>query len=313
MRSFTHFYILLAGLCLSCGTVAQKNAMDSWNYPYPVKYHDGNDGVRIAYVDEGRGDKTLVFVHGLGSNLQAWKKNIAGLRKEFRCIALDLPGYGKSGKADFSYTMEFFAGAIDDFIRGLGLERVVLVGHSMGGQISMTLALQRPDYLQEMILAAPAGLESFSATDREFFTTYVRPEILLATPEAQIERNFAVNFFAMPPDARFMVDDRLAMREDAAAYAQYCAMIPRCVVGMLDAPVADRLGEITTPTLIIFGENDQLIPNKILHPTLTVAAVAEVGQAGIPQARLAYLPESGHFVQWEQAEQFNGLLRDFIR
>jgi pimeloyl-ACP methyl ester carboxylesterase len=190
---------------------------------------------------------------------------------------------------------------------------VVLVGHSMGGQISMTLALQRPDYLQKMVLAAPAGLESFSDTDRKFFSTYVRPEILLATPEEQIKRNFAINFYDLPDDAQFMIEDRLAMREDSVAYAQYCAMIPRCVMGMLDAPVADQLGEITTPTLIIFGENDQLIPNKILHPALTLKAVAEIGKTGIPGAELSYLPASGHFVQWEKSDRFNTLLAEFIQ
>ncbi|MTB53435.1 alpha/beta fold hydrolase [Lewinella sp. W8] len=287
--------------------------MDSWQYPFPVHYHDVNDSLRLAYVDEGKGERTLVFVHGLGSNLQAWKKNVAALRKDYRCIALDLPGYGKSGKGEFPYSMDFFAESLDALIRGLELEKVTLVGHSMGGQIAMTLALQRPDYLEKMVLAAPAGLESFSETDRTFFATYVRPEILMATPEAQIKKNFAVNFFDMPEDAQFMIQDRLALREDSAAYAAYCAMIPRCVMGMLDAPVANRLGAIEVPTLILFGENDQLIPNKILHPTLTVATVAEVGEKGIPGAQLSFLPESGHFVQWEKSDRFNTYLRQFIQ
>lgn len=299
-------------LLTSCATAQNTTAVTTWNYPFDVHYADVSDSIRLAYVDEGAGPETLVFIHGLGSNLQAWQKTIAGLRQHYRCIALDLPGYGKSSKGDYSFGMAFFANQVAALIEKLGLEKVTVVGHSMGGQVAITLALQQPVYLQRLVLAASAGLETFSAENRVFFATYVRPEIIRATTVPQIEANFALNFHEMPEDARFMVEDRLAMREDTQAYRYYSEMIPRCVMGMLDEPVAGRLDELDLPILLVFGRQDQLIPNKFLHPDLTVDAVAKAGERALSHAKLLFLEPAGHFVQWDQAAAFNKAVRSFI-
>ncbi|TXF89146.1 alpha/beta hydrolase [Neolewinella aurantiaca] len=310
LQYLTLFPIIL--LLTSCATAQNPATVTTWNYPFNVHYAEVNDSVRLAYVDEGTGPETLLFLHGLGSNLQAWQKTIAGLSNDYRCIALDLPGYGKSSQGDYAFGMSFFANQVAAFIESLGLKEVTLVGHSMGGQVAITLALQQPKYLKQLVLAAPAGLETFSAENRVFFATYVQPHIVRAATEAQIEANFAMNFYDMPEDARFMVEDRLEMREDSQAYHYYSEMIPRCVLGMLDEPVADRLAALDLPTLLIFGYEDQLIPNKLLHPELSVEAVGEFGQQSIQGSKLVFLNEAGHFVQWDQAQAFNNEVRAFI-
>lgn len=313
MRFLLYPLLLLTTLfSATCSSTKKTTDVTTWKYPFDVQYADVNDSTRLAYVDEGSGPETLVFIHGLGSNLQAWQKTIAGLRNDYRCIALDLPGYGRSSQNNYPFGMAFFADQVVALIEELALEKVTLVGHSMGGQVAITLALQKPEYLQRLILAAPAGLEKFSAENRAFFATYVQPRIIRATPESQIEANFRLNFFDMPEDARFMVEDRLEMREDTLAYRYYSEMIPRCVLGMIDEPVADRLPELEVATLLIFGRQDKLIPNKLLHPELTVELVAESGQQAIKGAKLLFLEEAGHFVQWDQSMDFNKAIRAFI-
>jgi pimeloyl-ACP methyl ester carboxylesterase len=281
--------------------------------PFTLHYADVNDSTRLAYVDEGSGPETLVFVHGLGSNHKAWNKVIDRLRKHYRCIALDLPGYGASSKDDYPFGMGFFAGQVGALIEKLGLEEVTLLGHSMGGQVAITLALRQPAYLERMVLVAPAGLETFSAENRTFFATYVTPASIRETTVPRIEANFALNFYEMPDDARFMVDDRLAMRADTQAYAYYSEMISRNVLGMLDEPVADRLKEIEVPTLIVFGRQDKLIPNQILHLDQTVETVAAFGEREIENAELLLLDKAGHFVQWDRAAAFSEAVRAFVR
>lgn len=313
MRFLFYFLLMLTSLfCATCSTTQNTTAVTTWKYPFDVHYANVNDSTRLAYVDEGRGPETLVFIHGLGSNLQAWQKTIADLRNDYRCIALDLPGYGKSSQHDYPFGMAFFAGQVDALINELKLKKVTLVGHSMGGQVAIMLALQQPAYLERLILAAPAGLERFSAENRAFFATYVQPQIIRATPEPQIEANFKMNFFEMREDARFMVEDRLEMRNDTQAYRFYSEMIPRCVLGMIDEPVADRLPELDVRTLMIFGRQDRLIPNKLLHPELAVEQVAQSGQQAIPGARLLLIDKAGHFVQWDQSADFNKAVRSFI-
>lgn len=304
-------FLSLAG----CGTYAQTSAyMDSLHYPFSTKTIDLSDSVSIAYIDEGEGSETLLFIHGLGSYLPAWRKNIKELRKHYRCIALDLPGYGKSSRGAYPYDMSFFADQVHQFLRKLSLKKPVVVGHSMGGQIALTLALQHPDQVDRLVLVAPAGFETFTDQERTWFQQVYTPAVVRATPPAQIERNFALNFYegVFPEDAHFMFEDRLRMRADTALYDDYCQMIPQCVQGMLQEPVFDQLSDIKLPTLILYGRGDLLIPNTLLHTDLTTEEVAQAGHQQLPDSQLQLLDACGHFVQWECSEAVNAAIKSFI-
>lgn len=268
-------------------------------------------GIKLAFTDEGSGETALVFLHGLGSNHKAWRKNTAVLSQHFRCLALDLPGYGASGKGDFAYDMTFFAKAIGEFADALHLKKAILVGHSMGSQVALHCALQDGSRWQKLVLLAPAGFETFTEQERAWFQLVYTPEVLKATAPEQIRKNFQVNFFHFPEDAEFMIDDRMALRA-SADYDPYCRMIPQCVQGMLHEPVFDRLTEIKLPVLVLYGENDYLIPNQILHKGLTTKQVALGGQSKLPDSQLKMIPEAGHFVQWEAADSVNREILNFL-
>ncbi len=304
------FMLIYLSFSLSGQDLTSKDSsMESWKYSYPVKKVTLSDSLQVAYVDEGQGP-VLLFVHGLGSNLQAWYKNLDSLQLTHRCIALDLPGYGKSDEGKQPYSMHFFAETLRAFITQLALEEVTLIGHSMGGQIAMHTVLNNQDEITRLVLVAPAGFETFSVEQQQWFATYVTPMVVKATPDAQIVRNFEMNFHDMPEDAHFMIDDRMELKA-SPAYEAYCEMIPQCVNAMLTEPVFDRLPEIQLPTLVIFGENDALIPNRFLHPGLSVEEVAEAGVQQFSQAQLVILPAAGHFVQWEQSLELNKLIAVF--
>ncbi|MBK8968234.1 MAG: alpha/beta fold hydrolase [Lewinellaceae bacterium] len=280
-------------------------------YPADTKTVTLPSGIDMAYLDRGEGPYTLVFIHGLGANLKAWQKNVDSLSAHYRCIALDLPGYGKSGKGDYPYGMAFFAGAVRSFCETLDLQNVVLVGHSMGGQVALTMALADTSRLAKLVLIAPAGIETFSAAEAGWLKTVYTSAVIQNTPPEQIRKNFLLNFYQWPEDAEFMYEDRLFLRE-TEEYQAWCAMLPKCVAGMLDEPVFDKLEQVTLPSLIFFGENDALIPNTFLHKNQTTVQIAEQAQAKIPGSRLRQIPECGHFVQWEQAEKTNRAIRDFL-
>ncbi len=278
----------------------------------PDKYVKLSGGIEIAYTEQGEGDQTLLFVHGLGSNKKSWQKNIAALSAHYRCIALDLPGYEASSKGDYPFSMHFFAETIAEFISQLKLQKVTLIGHSMGAQVSVTLALMKPGLIEKLILIAPAGFETFSDTEKAWFKAVYTPAVVKATSVEQIRKNFEINFFSFPEDAAFMIEDRLKLREMPEAYEYYCNMIPQNVMAMLNEPIFERLSEIKIPVLIIFGANDQLIPNQLLHKGLTVFEVARKGHFKIDNSKLAFLPNAGHFVQWDQAEAANQTIRAFL-
>lgn len=293
---------------------AQTPAMSADHYPYPTKKIHLADGVEVSYIDEGSGAVTLLLIHGLGSYLPAWKKTVEALKNDFRCVALDLPGFGRSPQVEDHYSMSFYAEVIRNLIAELELDRVVLAGHSMGGQIALTTVLDTDTPVEKLILLAPAGFETFSEEKKAWFRQYVTPEILAALPDEQIERNFAVNFYGnrLPADAGFMYEDRLKLKADKDRYEAYCRLIPGCVQGMLEEPVFERLPQVDIPVLVLYGEDDLLIPNRLLHPGLTVQTVAHTGTEQLPNARLEMIPKAGHFLYWDQPERVHEYVREFI-
>jgi pimeloyl-ACP methyl ester carboxylesterase len=182
----------------------------------------------------------------------------------------------------------------------------------MGGQIAIHLALMPDVALSQLILIAPAGFETFTIQDKLWINNMFRPDLLKSITYEQLVKNFDINFYRFPEDARFMISDRLRMQESNILFDQYCAMIPSCVRGMLDQPVFHRLNEIRQPVLILFGENDQLIPIRHLHPGWSPSTVAQAGAAQLRHSQLVLFQACGHFVPWEQSEKANSEIQRFV-
>jgi len=288
-----------------------KNMRTDLKYPYEIKYAPVNDDIELAYVDEGEGEHTIVFIHGLGSYLPAWKKNIEVLKNDYRCIAVDLPGYGKSTKNPHSGMMTFYADVMAQFLDYLEIDKAVFAGHSMGGQISMVMALEHPGKVEKLVLVSPAGFERFTEGQKDWFRDVMTLKGVKLTTVDAIETNLAYNFYNLPDDAQFMITDRIAMRH-ADDFDNYCYDVVRSVHGMVDQPVIDKLDQIKQPVLILFGENDNLIPNRYLNPGKTYD-VAIVGDEKIPDSKLVMVPKCGHFLQFEKPEVLNSEIKAFVR
>ncbi len=287
-----------------------KMEFDDLKYPFPVKTIQLKDA-NIAYVDEGTGDNTIIFIHGLGSYLRAWDKNIPELSKKYRCIAIDLPGYGKSSKEIHPGSMEFYADVVAQLINKLELKNVTLAGHSMGGQISMVFALKYPTLVKNLVLVDPAGFETFNEGEKQWFRDVMTVNAVKLTPVQAIRSNLILNFYDMPDDAEFMVTDRIALR-DAKEFEKYCYAVAKSVHGMVDQPVINLIDRIIQPTLIVFGENDNLIPNPYLHGGKT-EDIAKIGNEKIKGSKLVIIPECGHFAQYEKYNEFNNAVLEFLK
>ncbi len=318
MKKHIHTILIIAlALSLSnCSTpykaVPKLGKMDEMQYKHEVKkVFLPKSGYSIAYTDEGKGEKTIIFIHGLGSYLQAWKKNVEALKTNYRCISIDLPGYGKSSKEPHSGQMTFYASIIDEISQELKLGQVYLAGHSMGGQIAITTVLKYPSLVKGLILVDPAGFEPFHKGQKQWFRNVMTVDgVRLTTPEA-IQNNLASNFYRLPDDADFMITDRLAMRS-AVDFEAYCYAVVQSVHGMVDNPVMDYLQDINVPTLIFFGENDNLIPNRFLNPGKTVD-IAKRGANKIKGSKLVMVPKCGHFMMFEKADVFNNEVISFLK
>jgi pimeloyl-ACP methyl ester carboxylesterase len=285
---------------------------DDLQYQYTESYIEVGEKVKTAYIDTKRGAETLVFIHGLGSYLPAWYPQIEGLRRHYRCIALDLPGYGKSAKGNFQIGMAWYASIVAQLIQILDLHHVHVVGHSMGGQIALHLTHRFPELVDRLILLAPAGFEQFNPIEARWCSTAATAYAVKRYTAEEIRKNLASNFFHFPKEAQFMVRDRLAMRA-APDYAQYCQSVAQSIVSMVREPVFDFLPQIEHSTLIFYGYNDRLIPNPVLHPTLSTLQVAKAGSQALPNSQLIMLYNCGHFVPYERPETVNEQIRLFLQ
>ena len=280
-------------------------------YEYKVDHVDLLDGQKMAYVQSGTGDRTLILIHGLATYIPAWYPTIESLDDSFSMIAVDLPGYGKSDKDVQTVSMSYYADAILQLIEKLQVSNPTLVGHSMGAQVAITAALKKPNLFQELILLAPAGFETFNDQQKAILGNLYTEQIVAGATDEQIRASWALNFYEMPSSVEFMIEDRIQVKK-ASDFNDYCKTIVGGVKAMLDAPVFDKLKLLKPKTLVIYGENDNLIPNKYINPQLNTKLVAENGAAQIENNTLVFIPECGHFISYDQPQLLSKEILKFL-
>jgi pimeloyl-ACP methyl ester carboxylesterase len=282
-------------------------------YNLPVKHLLVAEKVKMAYIEKGKGT-TILFIHGLGGNLSHWQKNFQTLSNSFNCIAVDLPGYGHSDKS-FSTNkdqLQFYADVLLTFVRKKNLKKLVLAGHSMGGQIAAIIALQNPQLISKLILLAPAGLETFTETEAKIMMNVTPASVFEKQEEAVIRNSYKQNFHQQPADAEMLIQDRLGLK-NCSDFKQYTEAVSNSIKGMLGHPISKDLSKLSQPVLILFGENDALIPNKILHPNLKREDILNQISREIKKNKIVSIPGAGHLLQFEKPEDINKEIKIFLQ
>ncbi len=301
--------IILLSLMLLFDVQAQKTCLP--NYELPVKTIQLAFG-KLAYIEKGKG-KTILFIHGLGGNLSHWEKSVKELSATYQCIAIDLPGYGYSDKqmdTKGKDQLQFYADVIGEFLQKKKIKKVILTGHSMGGQIAIITSLQNKK-VKKLVLAAPAGLETFTEKEAQLLIASTPPAAFEKQDEPVISNNFKLNFYQQPADAEQLIQDRLRMKT-CADFNLYCTAVSNGVKGMLAHPVKELLKMINIPVLILFGANDALIPNRYLHPGLTTESVMKEAAALISNSKVEIVQQSGHMFQFEKNKEVNNIIQQFL-
>lgn len=282
---------------------------DDFDYGFATKKVQVRN-LQVAMIDEGQSDQVLVLIHGLGSYAKGWTRNIPELAKHYRVIAVDLPGYGKSDKGFYPYTLPFYAQALTELLDALKIDKATFVGHSMGGQIAMVTSLLYPERVDKLVLVSPAGFEKFTDGEGAWMKKAMSPEFVHDTAIRNIDTNLKANFYKLPPEAEFMITERIQMR-GAKDFDAYCYAVSKNVAAMIDYPMWDKLTRVKHETLIFFGDKDNLIPNSALHGGST-EAIAQIGASQIPHNKLIMVPDCGHFVQFERPNVVNPAIVEFV-
>lgn len=272
-----------------------------------------SNGEQMFYYKVGQGGSNILLIHGLGSDKKAWLNILPMLTEDHTLYAIDLPKYLDTDSTA-GIGMKKYAEDLLLFMNEIRIDKMVVCGHSMGGQVAMHFALAYPDRIQKLILLAPAGLETFNNKERAWFETYITKDVLKNQSKEQIKKNFDINFHGdtIPESASFMLKERLDLKLDSLRYGRYIDYIITCIHSMLNEPVHQELSKINTPTLVVFGKEDKLIPNAILHSTLDVEDI--IIQANlIPNSTSIILDRAGHFVQWDLNQLLSDKIKQFIK
>jgi len=277
--------------------------------PAEVSYVD-LDGVRIAMIDEGAG-RPVVLLHGLSSYMGYWEHQIPELSNDHRVLALDLPGFGMSSRPDASYTPPWFASLVVDWMDDVGLESAVFVGHSMGGQVALTLALEHPDRVDALVLAAPAGFETFTPGAADWMKSWWTESRAMHSGEEDIRATMTTMVFNRHDEGvERLIEERVRLGRHPD-FGGTSVAVSRSIAGMLDHPVTDRLGEVDVPTLIVFGTDDRMIPNPVFTGGRT-STIARRGHEAIAGSDLVLINGAGHTVHHDAPTEFNQAVTRFL-
>jgi pimeloyl-ACP methyl ester carboxylesterase len=280
-------------------------------YDLPVQKIRLSNNIDIAYVEAGKG-KSVLFIHGLGGNLSHFTKNVRELSSNYKVIAIDLPGYGHSVQSiSGDDPLQLYADVIAEFIKKKKLKKLTIAGHSMGGQIAMIAALSHPKKIKKLILLAPAGLETFTTSEAELLINATQPEVFEKQEEVVIRYNFQQNFYQLPEDAEILIYDRLRLK-NCPHFKSYTQTVSNGVKGMLRHPVKDKMNLVKQPVLLLFGEKDALIPNKLLHPGLTQKQLIEDAEKSFKKIKTIQIKEAGHLLQYEKWQEINTAIKQFL-
>jgi pimeloyl-ACP methyl ester carboxylesterase len=294
-------------------TVSRKPIADLLTeYAFPVKKINVKRTI-IAYVDVGpvESKQVLVFLHGLNGYIPIWNKTIEELSKDYRCIAVDLPGFGRSEKGELPINIFYYADLLIKFLDAMRVKEAVLVGHSMGGQIAMNMAMRHAQRFKKLVLVAPTGIEPFSAQERQAFYDNVKIATTKDKSDDILRSDFVRLFNKVPQDAEFMLKDRLFMRR-ASDYDSHCHAIARSMIGMVELPTWEMLEGVRQPTLLVFGKNDKLIPNQFFHVMQKPQDIGELGKSRMNKATLQMIDKCGHLPQWEHPDAVNIAIIEFL-
>jgi pimeloyl-ACP methyl ester carboxylesterase len=247
------------------------------------------DGVNLHYEEAGAGDPSLLFVHGWTCNLTHWRAQVEHFSARHRVVAVDLRGHGKSDAPEQEYTMEGYADDIAWLCRELSIERTVVIGHSMGGIVTLVAAARYPELVQAAVLVDAAFPPRMGAAQR------LAPVIEALSGPDYLE--FAANF----------IENMFSPADDPLRKAEIKA-------GMLATPQHVMLSSMRGNAQI----DSAAVASAIRQPVLVISAGhigfsdPSVMSTQYPHMRFAQTTGSGHFNMVEVPAQVNAMLERFL-
>lgn len=255
-------------------------------------------GNRIRYLEysnfNSTEEETLVLLHGIGASAERWSKVIPFFHEHFRTIVPDIIGFGYSDKPTVEYNIPYFVKFLKDFLNRVGVKSASIAGSSFGGLVAAEFAINDINMINKLILVSPAGtMKTSTKTLEEYILASLYPT----------HDNVWRAFNNMAFDPRTVTEETILefidrMKLPNAKYAFMSTML--AIRNTTD--LASRLSKVKSPTMIIWGQNDEMIPVKYSED-----------YRNIPNSNVKVIPRCGHTPFTEKPELFSKIAIDFLK
>ena len=318
--------VALVALAVPQGAIDPEAA--NFPYPFPVRFFPvtvERQEVRIAFMDVPptvpANGRTAVLLHGKNFSGAYWEPTIRVLAAEgFRVVVPDQIGFGKSTKpAAFQFSFQVLADTTRALLESLHVDRVTVVGHSMGGMLATRFALMFPERVEKLVLVNPIGLEDWKTVVPYRSIDQAYAEELRATPET-IRNYQRASYYAgrwEPEYEKLIALQAGWTRHPEYARVAWCAALTSDMI--FTQPVVYEFPRVRAPTLLIIGQRDRTAIGRAWAPKDVAAALGDYpalgrkAAAAIPGAKLVEIEGVGHLPQVEAFERYRSALLEFIR
>ncbi len=262
----------------------------------------------ICLWEEGRGVPGILL-HGLGASKEWWKYNIPFLAKNFKIYAPDIIGFGHSEKPEIEYNFEFANNFLNDLIETFNLQKVSLIGNSMGGLMALNFSVNFPDRVDKLILVNNAGFSRELSLILRIATLYPIGEIALSLASYRtvkiLLKSVIYDKSKIPEELIYKALEILKLpntKSTLLAILRYGVNLKGLSSSIYESLIK-KISRLEIPTLIIWGKEDKIIP----------VSQAYIGHKLISNSQLFIFEKCGHLPQVEYANEFNKLVLKFLK
>ncbi len=249
----------------------------------------------VHYEVFGRG-RPVILLHGWLGSWGLWQQTMTDLGRSYRTYALDFWGFGESGRKRVTYAVQDFVSLVDQFMEQLGIEGAPLVGHSMGGTVSLSVAMQYPQRVTKVAVAG-SPIAGSSLAPLLKLAGY-RPIAFLLFNLMGPFRAWMKYFYSrrICTDPRFpeMMDHDLS-RTTLESFLVSIATLRR-------TDLRPCLDQVKVPVLGMYGDKDRVVDPLQWQPL----------EDGVAQVKIARFPDAGHFMMLENPDEFSHMLKNFL-
>ena len=253
-------------------------------------------GYKLHYLEAGSG-APVILLHGTGGEGARWTPQLQGLSSDFRVIALDQIGFGQSDKPMTNYHSGVFAGFLAGFMKAIGVPKASLIGQSMGAAVALSLAVEKPEMVERLVLVNGGGFRTGPrTTPPDWHARQIANAGTLAESREYMEKLYYDHSFVTDK----LVEQNLMQRLRSAYTIE---SMQNAADRGLGGVSEDEVRGIKAPTLLVWGANDKLSP----------PANADKLNAVIKGSRKVLIDKAGHYPFLEHPDKFNQVVREFLK